>query len=808
MIRNYLRVAVRNIRNNKAYSLINVVGLAVGIASCILIILFVRNELGYDGFNKHADRIYRGVLEAFVNGHSIDMAITPAPFGPVSAADFPQVQAYTRISKLGEPVLRYGKEAFSEPRFIGADSTFFDVFTVHFLRGNPKTALSQPNSVVLTESMARKYFGDSDPMGKILNADHSRNWIVTGVIKDWPKNSHFQFDFLASLCTFQYSRSTYWLSNNYYTYLLLRKGTDAAALQKRMNEEFMKKYIGPQFRTTLGMSADQFLSGGVRWQYDLQPLTSIHLYSHLQYEFEPNGDASYVYVFFAIAVAILLIACVNFVNLSTARSEKRSKEVGIRKTLGSTRAQLLRQFLSESVLMSLLAVVLAIGLVEIFMPVFNDIAQKDMSLNLIGSMATIPLLVLLGIFVGLLAGSYPAFYLSSFRPSQVLKGDSRTKGRRAWLRGGLVVFQFVVSISLFIGTFVIYNQLKYIQNKNLGFDREQVIVIKRTDNLGNRTAQFKQELLSNPRVVSVSSSTAIPGDQKSDQAYWVEGTSASQARDIRNMWCDYGFLETYGITLENGRFFSKEHPSDSNAVVVNQEVEKAFGVKNLVGRNLVEPGRKVPDIRLDPVIGVVRNFNFQSLHQSIRPLAIRFIPLQYPARFISVRVKPGDYAATIAFLGKTWKQYAGDEAFDYNFLDQDLARLYVSDRRTSRIATIFSVLAIFVASLGLLGLAAFVTEQRTKEIGIRKVLGATVPEVVRLLSSDFVKWVLIANVLAWPIAYFVMRSWLQNFAYRIDIGIGVFVVAGILALVIALLTVSVHAVRAATANPVESLRYE
>ncbi len=808
MLKNYLRVALRSLRNNKVYSLINIVGLSVGLACCIVIVLYVQNQLSYDRFNKHADRIYRPVGHIVFGGHTLNLATCPAPMGPAMKNDFPQVVAYTRIRNFGTPLLRYGDKAFNEPRFLAVDSTFFNVFTAHFLKGDPKTALAHPNSVVITESMARKYFGDTDPMGKILDADNRLNWIVTGVVKDWPQGSHLKFGFLGSLCTFNDSRSPFWLSNNYYTYLLLRKGADPGILQKEMNKELMDKYVGPQLKTSVGISMSQFLGSGGRYDYSLEPLTSIHLYSHFDNEIEPNGDISYVYIFSAIAVAILLIACVNFINLATARSVKRLKEVGIRKTLGSNRQQLVRQFLTEAVVMSLLAVTLAIGIVELFLPLFNTISGEQLSLILFGGLLPIASLFCLGILVGLIAGSYPAFYLSSFNPADVLKRDVGGRGGSALLRGGLVVFQFVISIVLFVGTFVIYSQLNYIQDKNLGFDKEQVIVIKWAGDLGDRITQFKQALMSDPKIVSVSASTAVPGNQKDDSAYWLEGKSAQDSRDMRQMWCDYNFLKTYGITLASGRTFSPEHPSDSGAVLVNQQAEAVLGVQNLVGKNLVAPGRTESQRQILPVIGIVKNFNFQSLHQAIRPLVIGILPPGYVPAFVSVRVKPGDYPRTIAFIRSAWAKYAGGGALDYNFLDQDLQRLYIADQRTSQIASIFSVLAIFVACLGLLGLASFVTERRTKEIGVRKVLGASVPEIIGLLTGQFVRWVVLANVIAWPIAYFVMNLWLQNFAYKVNVGFFVFVASGALALLIALATVSSHAIRAATANPVESLRYE
>jgi putative ABC transport system permease protein len=657
--------------------------------------------------------------------------------------------------------------------------------------------------------MARKYFGSANPMGKILNADHKSDWIVTGVIKDWPENSHFKFDFLGSFYADSLSRSTLWLTNNCLTYFLLKTGTDPLSFQKSMNEALMKKYVEPQM-AAVGTAAAPFISTSGAWEYSLQPLTSIHLFSHLEYEIEPNGNISYIYVFSALAIAILLIACVNFINLATARSERRSKEIGIRKTLGSSRPQLIRQFLTESVLMSLFAVVLAIGLVELFLPLFNSIAGESISLNLLRSPLVVPALAALGIVVGVIAGTYPAFFLSSFDPIQVLKGGTKSKKRKVMLRASLVVFQFVVSIVLFIGTFVIFSQLKYIQAKDLGFDKEQVIVIKKANDLGSRLGEFEHELLTNTSVVSVSTSSAIPGSEQNQSMFWLEGSSDQTPRELHEVYCDYNFLNTYGITLADGRFFSLEHPSDSGAVVVNQQAEVAFGAGSLVGRALSRPHLSRSPWSHFPVVGVVKDFNFKSLHQSVTPLVLRIMPPGYdvPYVFVLVRVKPGDCPATIPFIENTWKKYADNETIDYSFLDQDVGRMYDADQETSRIVTMFSILAIFVACLGLLGLAAFVTEQKTKEIGIRKVLGASVMEIIALLSKEFIKWILIANAIAWPLAYYVMNNWLKNFAYRIDMSVWIFAASGLLVMVLALLTVSSHAIKAAAANPVESLRYE
>ena len=809
MLKNCFKIAVRNILKNKLYSSINIAGLAVGIACCIAIMLFVHDELSYDRFNQFADRIYRPHLFLRVNGHETKTAFSPAAMGPTVYHDLPEVAAYARLVKSGPTAVRYENKTFIEERFFGADSSVFDVFTFPFVAGNPRTALTQPNTVVITESMAHKYFGGDNPIGKILNTGKQNNYVVTGVIKDIPMNSHLHPDFIASLTTSQDSRNPTWISNNYYTYLLLRKGVDPSEFQKKLDDE-VAKYASPQLKAVAGFSLEQFMAAGNKYGLVLQPLTSIHLNSHLDYEVEPNGDITYVYIFSAIAIAILLIACINFVNLATARSEKRSKEVGVRKTLGSTRSHLVGQFMSESILMSIVAVVLAVGIVELLLPFFNQIADKKMSLHLFSDPLTVPLLLCVAVAVGIIAGSYPAFYLSSFHPIDVLRSDVRQGGRRSLLRSGLVIFQFAISIALFAGTFIIFAQLRYVQTRNLGFDKEESIVVDRTNDLANRLQPFEDELRTDKAVVSLTNSNAIPGNQGGDNGCRLEGAPESQVEDIQQMFCDNDFAETYKLGMAEGRFFSKEHPSDSAAVVVNEEVEKSFNAKDIVGKFLIYPGNgpKGTDLRCE-IIGVVKDFNYRSLHEPIRPLAMRLLPKQgFIGRFVTVRLTPGDHLSAISFIEDVWKKYAGDEEFSWNFLDDNLQKLYAADQRTSDIAGAFSILAIFIACLGLLGLAAFVTEQRTKEIGIRKVLGASVTEIVALLSKEFVKWVLIANLVAWPLAYYVMNNWLKNFAYRTSMNIWIFVASGAMALVIALLTMSSHAIRAATANPIQSLRYE
>ena len=683
MLKNHFKVAFRNLLRNKGFSFINIVGLAVGIACCIAIMLFVQDELSYDRFNEFADRIYRPRQLGRINGHDMNMAQSPVAMGPAVYHDLPDVVAYTRLIKSGSTVVRYRDKTFSEEKFFGADSTIFAVFTFPFMAGNPKTALTQPNTVVITESIAHKYFGDENPIGKILNTGKQDNFVVTGVIKNIPQNSHLHPDFMVSLTTLQDSRNPTWLSNNYYTYLLLREGVDFVEFQKKLDEEVIK-YGSPQLKAIIGISLEQLRAAGNRYGYVLQPLTSIHLNSHLDYEVEANGDIVYVYMFSAIAIAIMLIACINFINLATARSEKRAKEVGIRKTLGSTWSYLVGQFLSESILMSIIAVVLAVGIVELLLPFFNQIANKEMSLHLFSNLSSIPVLVCFAILVGSIAGIYPAFYLSSFRPIDVLKSEFRQGARRSFLRSGLVIFQFAISIALFVGTFIIFAQLRYLQTKDLGFDKQETVVVSKTNDLSNQLQSFEDELRTNRGIVNLTNSNAIPGKQGGDNACRLEGTTESQYEDIQQMFCDDDFAKTYKLGMAEGRFFSKEHPSDSAAVVVNEEVEKSFNAKQLVGKHLVYPGNGPCEglTKNYEIVGVIKDFNYRSLHEPIRPLAIRLFPKRgFIGQFVTVRLAPGDHSRTISFIEKVWKKYAGDEEFSCNFLDDNLQKLYAADQR-------------------------------------------------------------------------------------------------------------------------------
>ena len=808
MVKNFIKITFRNLLKYKGYSIINILGLAIGVACTILILLFVQDEFSYDTYHEHADDIYRAGLDAKIMGNEFKGAVVCTPFASTIMDEFPEVISATRIKNFGFPVIRYEDKVFSEERWYSVDSTFFDVFTVKWLRGNPKGALTQALQVVLTESMAKKYFGNENPIGKILNSDRRRDYTVVGVVEDVPANSHFHYDFLGSLRSYEDGSNQRWISNNYQTYFRLQPGTDWKAFEKKMNKTLLSKYVGPQIQQFTGVPWEQTFDGSEGYyNYFIQPLKDIHLYSNVDYELEPNSDATYVYIFLIVAISILVIACVNFMNLATARSANRAKEVGIRKTLGSLKGQLIWQFLAESTFMALLSVLIALLLVQLALPQFNAIASKNLFIDFTDPY-TIPGLILLIVLVGAAAGLYPAFYLSSFNPALVLKEGAQKGGRRKWLRSALVIFQFSVSVILITGTYVVEDQLDYLQNKKLGFKKDHILIVEKTDDIGARIVPFKEELLQYPEIVSVSNSNNLFGYDFGNTVFRKEGDGRDVTHIIWNMSTDVDFAKTYELKLKSGRYFSREFSTDTNAVVLNESAVKTLGIEgDPVGQNIMSPRGLEGDATLN-IIGVVKDFHFQSLHNEIKPFILFPFQRGQLGRYLAVKFKSDNVKATVARIEKSWLTYANDQAFEYAFFDEEYNKVYTSEFRTGEVFELFSIIAILIACLGLFGLAAFMAEQRTKEIGIRKTMGASIPGLMILLCKEFTKWVLIANLIAIPIAWYWMNSWLDNFAYRIDLTIVAFIISAIVSLLIALITVSYQAVKASLANPIDSLKYE
>jgi putative ABC transport system permease protein len=763
------------------------------------------HELSFDRFNEKADRIVRVIFVGSVQGEKMKEPHVMPPVAQTLKKDFPEVEDATRLRNAGSPLVTYEGKTFREDGFAYVDSNFFDVFTLPIIEGNPKTALSQPQSVVITKETAKKYFGNENPLGKIIDIKSwNKSFKVTGIIKEVPDASHFHFSFFASTTGLEEAKSNSWMSSEFFTYLVLPKGYDYKKLEAKM-PGVIDKYLGPQLQEGMGMTLKEFRAKGNDLGLYLQRLTDIHLYSDLFGDLSAGGDISYVYIFGAIALFMLLIACINFMNLSTAGASRRAKEVGIRKVIGSDKKQLIFQFLAESVVLTFISLLIAMLLVQLFFPVFNQLAGKNIGLSIFKNPLLISGVFLLVLITGLLAGSYPAFFLSSFKPVAVLKGKFMAGKNSFSLRSGLVVFQFFISIVLIISTAVVYSQLNYIQEKKLGYTKEQVVIIPDTWILGDKEKLFQQQIMEDSRVVSASVSGYVPAGPSSNNNFFLYVMDEAATVKTLNYQVDQLYIPTLGIEMAAGRNFDAAMPTDSNGIILNETAAKAFGwEKDAIGKTL-KRNYKVGDGFTYHVIGVVKDFHFKSLHETISPLVMTF---GENSGSILIKSKTTDIASLISKLKDRWSAFGVETPFSYSFLDDRFRKTYEAEQNTGKLLGIFAGLTIFVACMGLFGLAMFTAQQRTKEMGIRKVLGASVGNIVTLLSKDFIKLVIIAFVIAAPIATLIMNKWLQDFAYRTDISAWVFIATALLSLLIAFLTISIQSVKSALANPVKSLRTE
>jgi len=806
MFKNYVKLAFRNLRKYKGYSFINLAGLAIGIACCILILLYVQDEFSFDRYAEEYDQIYRMVLDITApDGEDISMARTPPPWAPALAQDYPEVENYVRFKTplVSWLVSNEGKDKkFHEKGFYFADETVFDFFDFKLLQGDPATALQDPLSLVLTESTARRYFGDEAPVGQILRLDNAYDLEVTGVMQDVPRNSHFDFDILASIHTLSsipiYNDTNYltWQSAMFpdlYSYVKLRDGYTIADLESKM-PEFLERYLGEILNRA-----------NISVRPHFQALTSIHLHSNLEAEIRANSDVSYIYIFSAIALFVLVIACINFMNLATARSANRAQEVGMRKVVGAERKQLIGQFIGESVVLAFLSLLLAIAVVLTVLPFFNAVSGKYLGLGLTNWSFALGILGLT-LLVGILAGSYPAVFLSSFQPVAVFRGALRAGRSNARLRKFLVVFQFALSLIFIIGTAVVYNQLRYIQNKRLGFAKEQVVVLPMGDPRARQIyLTFKDRVLQEPDVLALSGTSSVPGGLIGVNLLLPEGAEQGNEITLDAFLVDHDYIDAIGLELAEGRTFSLEFSTDTmQAFILNETAVRRLGWEGEAVNKRISMG----NFKRGRVIGVVKDFHAKSLHQRIEPLVLHIAPNPDAFHWLAVRISTQNIDRALSSIQTSWEEVYPHDPFSYTFLDEDFGRLYQSDRQRGQIFLTFSILAIAIACLGLLGLASFTAEQKTKEIGIRKVLGASIPGIIRLLSVEFVRLVLLANLIAWPLAYLLMNNWLQNFAYRENIPWLIFPLAGFLSVFIALATVSFQAAKAALTNPVDSIRTE
>lgn len=813
MLTNYLKVALRHLRRHKGYTSLNVMGLAIGLATCLLILLYIRDELSYDRFHENAQRIYLVGLDGVLGGQAQILATSPPPLASALIDQAPNVEATTRVLPAGHVLISRGPDRFYEEAFFWADSTFFDIFTVSFQQGDPHTALAKPNTIILTASTAQRYFGDEDPIGQTLQYNNQDDYTVTAVVEDMPHNAHLRFDLLASMATRTRAgqlaqAGVDWVAHYLYTFVLLREGADASDMLATFSA-LIQQHVAPQIEQQTGIAFDETVAEGLVWKYYLQPLPDLYLFNKGEKPIGATSDVRYLYLLSAIAAIILFLACINFINLATARSATRAKEVGLRKVLGASRAPLMRQFLAESMLLAVLAAAVAAVLVLALLPAFNALSGK--ALTLVGDERFAPLGFLAGITLvcGLLAGLYPAFVLSAFRPVAALKGTSSTDARSAWSRRGLVVVQFVASITLLISAGVVFKQLNYMQEARLGFSGEQVVALPiKTRAAQERFEIFRATLLEHIGVVEVAAANQLPGRVNRGGAFRTEG--ATEGTVLSAMMVSPGFLETMEMKLAAGRAFTREVATEAQeAVIINEAAVRTLGFTNAedaLGGELtqVTPADN-PDIRRT-IIGIVQDFNFESLHHAIRPLVLYADASSYWN--VAVRLRPERLQETMGFLRQQWEMFEPDYPFEYVFVDEDFRRLYHKEARLGQIFAVFTVLALCIACLGLFGLVSFMAEQRKKEIGVRKVLGASVPGIVFLLTKEFMWLVFTAVLVALPVAYLVVERWLRDFAYRTEVGGEVFLLAIGIALTVAFLTISYQSIKAATANPVNSLRYE
>ena len=808
MLRNYLKIAWRNLVKNKTFSAINIFGLAIGIASCLLITLYVVDELSFDKFHEKADRIYRLNNDILYGGKDMRMAQTPDILAPTLKKDYPQVENFVRFYNEGPFLIkRVGVANFiREEQILYADSTVFEVFTFPLLAGNPTTVLNEPSTIVISEAAASRHFGAENPIGKSLNLDNRKDFKITGVMKNLPKNSHIKADFFISMKSLQYDWGNY-LSNNHWSYILLKKGTDPKSFKAKF-EQIIATYVNPQLKKILGSSIEELKKSGSTFKFWMIPLTDIHLKSAQSVEISANGNIEYVYIFSIIALFVLIIACINFMNLSTARASQRAKEVGMRKVMGSVRNQLMFQFFAECILVSIIALFIGLFIVMLLLPFFNDISAKSLTISSLINTKILLFIGLLPIIVGILAGSYPAVFLSSFKPIEVLKGRFSLKGGS--LRNSLVVFQFASSIILIVGTIIIYRQLNYMKNKNLGYNKEQILIIKDAYALEKQAVSFKNEVLKLNGIKSGTLSGFLPTpSNRSNGSKWPEGHFDMKQGVIAESWeVDYDYLNTFDMKLTQGRNFSKEFGTDSMGVIINETAAKNFGFgKNAVNKGILTlKGNFGNETDTYRVIGVVKDFHFESMKSKIGAICM-FLKTNTGNASFKLE-KNAQLGSVIKQIEQKWAQMAPGQPFSYEFMDDSFNNVYKTEQRIGKISLAFAILTILVACLGLFGLITFVAEQRIKEIGIRKVLGASISNILQLLSKDFIKLVLISIVLASPVAYYFMYKWLQDFEYRINIEWWIFALTGFIAIVISMLTVSFQAIKAALMNPVKSLKTE
>ncbi|MFP4468435.1 MAG: FtsX-like permease family protein [Bacteroidales bacterium] len=804
MIPHLFKFSLRALRKQGGYVLINVLGLAIGIVCTLLISLFIIHELSYDQYHEDKDRIYQMGLDGIFSGQEMRGPFSAAPIGPAVHNEFPEVESFLRINAWDETIVQVEDRFFTEHDFLEADSTFFEFFSIPLLSGHAGSALTEPHTVVLSQTTARRMFGDEDPLGKMIRIGGSdSHYRVTGVMADIPETTHFRAGMIGSFTTNPMSEQNSWLSSNLFTYLKLYPQADPQAVSDRF-DDLILKYVGPQVRQYMGINIDEFYSQGNRYNYYIQPLTSLHLSSLGDDGLKPSGDPRYLWIFGGAGLLILLIASINFMNLSTAQATKRAREVGVKKVLGSSRNQLVGQFVAETVCLSLLALLVAVIVTEFTIPYFNNLLSLDLSPGYLSNWYMIPLLVVMAVIIGLFAGIYPAFYLSSFNPVTVLKGKAGNSRQSIFLRQGLTVIQFAISLMLITGSFVMYRQLDFMLEKDLGFEQEHVLVIRRAEVLGRQVTSFKSEVEGIPGIISVSASTAVPGRNNNNSGYMIRGRQDDSFLFHTN-WVDYDYLETYGITLEEGRFFDPDMSTDSQACIINQSAVRKYQLDDPFSERI---SSYADTAAILPVIGIASDYHFESLQDDIAPCILRFKNENLNRGYVSIRMKPGATKDVLEKTGQLWASFAADDPMLYFFMDEDFRRFCREEQQNAWLSVLFTIVAIVIASMGLYGLTAFSLQQRIREIGIRKTFGATVTDIWYMFCKDVMLLIGFATLVGWPLIYWILTNWLQNYHYRIDLQVTDFLVGFFLAVIIALATISYRVLRTASMNPSEALRDE
>ncbi len=807
MLRNFFKTAIRNLFRQKVYSLINLLGLSIGVASFVIIAIYVQHELSYDKFFKDSDRLYRVGLKYNIDGVVFYSALNPVPLAEGLKQEFPEIEnvsrLYNKFFSGGYTYVKYEDQQFKEDKVFWVDSTVFDVLGIKLLKGNPREALKNTNSVVITQETAVRYFGDEDPIGKMLKFDDGNIYNITGIAKSFPVNSHMHFDFLASIHTNKrLIRHPDWIDVKNYVYLRLKKDANIDQIRDRMHE-FQKKYLSPEVKYITKLDYEDFVKKGNEFNFYFESVTDIHLKTIFESNSEPQSDIKRVVIFGLIGIVILFIACINFINLTTAIATQRAKEVGIRKVVGSTKRLMLLQFLIETGLTAFVSVILSFFIIEQFIPLFNNVLQLKLSASLLHNWYIVPLAFSLVLFVSFLAGFYPSIVLSSFKPVQVLKGKlSNRKGRN--FRLILVVLQYTISVLLIISTMVMYLQLNFMQNKPLGFNKENLIIVQRPNRLRTQFNVFKEIVDKSPYVISSTSSYGAPQLVVETMVYFTKGKDTEESYTVVRYPSDFDFIDTYELELIKGRKLDKTLATDSTAVVLTETAVKTFGLKNPLENEIYYSYEK--DVPLK-VVGIVKDFHSESLQAVIRPTII-IINRDRPPMYYIVKYKEGKAKETIQFLEEKWNEFLPGDVLQYQFLEDSLKDIYGNEKQITVVMLVFSILAIFIACLGLYGMSSYMANTRVKEIGIRKVLGANFGKISQIMIKDLLKWVLIANVVSWPIGYLLMNKWLQNYSYKIDLGIHIFIISGLISLLIAVLTVGYQTIKASGKNPVDSLRYE